>query len=207
MRLSAILLSLSILLIFSGCGEGQSRPYITGQKPVSSYGPRVISNDSNNKVKIAAIEAENKKELAQLDKEIAELNVKRDLTINSSQQETKRFEVGTHKEIEFNKQDAMGKKDEYQYTLYKNFLILGGLFAVVILATVIYFLLRRREDQLQMHRETLEKEILIKEKELQVQMAEKILDTLSSGVLERPEERRLLETLENTNRGLPHHDH
>lgn len=199
-----ILLFLLIPLIFFGCGEGQSRPYIVGQKPVPLYGNAASSGKNNNEVKIAEIEAKNKKELALLNKEIAELNAKRDLTINSLQQETKRFEVGTHKEIEFNKQDALGKKDEYQYTLYKNTLILGGLLVLVILATVIYFLLRRREDKLRMHRETIEKELLIKEKELQVKMAEKILDTLSSGTLEKPEEQRLLETLEKTNPGLPH---
>lgn len=199
-----ILLSFLIPLYFSGCGEGQSRPYVVGQKPIPLYGTRASSDKNNNEVKIAEIEAQNKKELALLDKEIAVLNAKRDLTINSEQQETKRFEVGTHKEIEINKLDALGKKDEYQYTLYKNALIIGGLFAVVILATVIYFLLRRREDKLRMHRETIDKELLIKEKELQVKMAEKILDTIASGTLEKPEEQRLLETLEKTDPGLPH---
>lgn len=204
---SIIFLSFVTSLFFSGCGEGQSRPYIAGQKPVSSYGIRSTAPQGDKDVKIAKIEADNKIELARLDKEIAELNIKRDLAINSSTQETKRFEVGTHKEIEINKQDALGKKDEYRYMLYKNALIIGGLFAVVILATVIYFLLRRREDKLRMHQEIIEKELLMKEKELQVQMAEKILDTLASGTLEKPEERRLLETLESTNRTIPHHDH
>ena len=139
-----------------------------------------------------------------MNKEIAELEIKRDLTINTTDQETKKYEVSAHKEIEFNKQDALGKKDEYQYMLYKNVMILGGLFALVILATVIYFLLRRREDKLRMHHETIEKELLMKEKELQVRMAEKILDTIASGTLEKPEERRLLETLEKTNPSLPH---
>jgi hypothetical protein len=198
-----ILLSFLLILSFSGCGEGQSRPYIVGQKPVSSYGARVSGN-SNNEVKIAVIEAENKKELAQLNKEIAELNAKRDLAISKNLQDTKRYEVGTHKEIELKKQDAVGKKDEYQYTLYKNALILGGLFLLMVLATVIYFLLRRREDMLRMHRETIEKELLLKDKELQIQMAEKILDTIAGGTLEKPEERRLLETLEKTAPGLPH---
>jgi len=200
-----IFLTFFALLIFSGCGEGQSRPYIVGQKPVSSYGVRPLHDQSDKEIKIAKIEAQNKVELARLDKEIAELNIKRDLSINNNTQETKRFEVGTHKEIEFNRQDALGKKDEYRYMLFKNSLIIGGLFAVVILATIIYFLLRRREDKLKMHREIIEKELLMKEKELQVQMAEKILDTIATGTLEKPEAQRLLETLEKTNRGLPHH--
>lgn len=202
------LILLSSLLLFWGCGDGQSRPYVSGQKPVSSYGVRSTNTQSDKEVKIAKIEADNKIELARLDKEIAELNIKRDLAINSSTQETKRFEVGTHKEIEINKQEALGKKDEYRYMLFKNSLIVAGLFGVIILATIIYFLLRRREDRLRMHKETIEKELLMKEKELQVKMAEKILDTIASGTLEKAEEQRLIETLEKTNKALPHHpDH
>jgi hypothetical protein len=57
---------------------------------------------------------------------------------------------------------------------------------------------KRREDKLKMHEDELQKEMYLREKELQVKMAEKILDTIASGKLSEEREQHLLEALDKT---------
>ena len=186
------------LLLFGGCSEEKQKPYIIGQKPktfkTKDSGP---SHETNNAVAIAAIEAKSKKDVAQI-------RMHHDLELQKIKQKTKMYEVATDKEIAFSKQEMLGKKEENAFALNKSILIVSSLFITAILVIIAYFLRKRREDKLKMHRDRMENELLIKEKELQVKMAEKILDTIASGTLGKEDERKLIETFEKTNRGIPH---
>ena len=192
-----ILVLLPLLLLLTGCGEGQQRPYVVGQKPKTVHSPYPTAKKTDNSVKIATIEAQNRKE-------IAEIEMDRDLQVQKIQQETKIHEVATGKEIAFNIQKTLGLKDENFYALNTNILIVTSLLVLIVLGLIVYFFLKWREDKLKMHQDEIEKEKELKEKELQVLLATKILDTIASGNLDKEEEHKLIETFEKTNLGLPY---
>lgn len=148
-------------------------------------------------VSIARIEAENKKE-------IAAINMQRDLQLQKIEQQTKMHEVDATKEVALKTQEARTIEESNDYSLKKSTLTLVALFVAALLALVFYFVRKWREERLAMHHAEIEKELTIKEKELQVKMAEKILDTIASGKLSEEEERKLIETLEKTNKSLPY---
>lgn len=169
-----------------------------GQEPQQSKTVYAVSSKPKTEaVAIARIEAESKKELATI-------NMRRDLELQKIQQQTKLNEVAATKEVALKAQEAQTAQENNDYTLRKSTLILLALFAAALLALAFYFFRKWRQEKVQMHQAEIEKELAIKEKELQVKMAEKILDTLASGKLSQEEEKRLIETLEKTNRSLPY---
>ncbi len=189
------LLFLPLLFLLIGCGEGNNqRPYIAGQKPrpVAGYNTR-----TDPTVKVAVIEAESRKEVAQI-------HMQRDLELERIKKASKSEEVTAQKEIAFKKQDTIGKQEENFNDRYNTIVIIGALFLLTAMGLLVYFLLKRREDKLKMHEDNIEKEMILKEKELQVRMATKILDTIASGNLDKEEERRLIETFEKSNKVLPY---
>jgi hypothetical protein len=189
---------LLLILLLAGCNESTNqRPYIAGQKPAGSATSSYLKATSDPTVKVATIEAESRKEIAQIQKE-------RDLELERIRTQTKSKEIETLKEVELKKQETLGQQEANVNSRYNTAIIIGSLFLSVILGIIIYFLLKRREDKLKIHKETLDKEISLKEKELQVQMATKILDAVASGNLDKEDEKRLIETLEKSNKILPH---
>ena len=192
---------LTLLLLVAGCNESSSqRPYIAGQKPVNAAASPYLKSSGDPAVKVAEIEAESRKEIARIQKE-------RDLELERIRTVTKAKEIDTLKEVELKKQETIGRQEANVNNRYNTGIIIGSLFASVILGILVYFLLKRREDRLKIHKETLEKELSLKEKELQVQMATKILDAVASGNLDKEDEKRLIETLERSNKILPHRHH
>ncbi len=196
MTMKRIVLLLPFILLLTSCGEGnkQQRPYIAGQKARTVAGYRTGTDPS---IKIATIEAESRKDVANIEME-------RDIQLEHIKKESKTVEVTANKEIAFKEQETIGKHEENSNDRYNTIVIIGSLFLLVATGLLVYFLLKRREDKLKMHEDTIEKELAIKEKELQVQMATKILDTLASGNLGKEEEKRLIETFEKSNKALPY---
>jgi hypothetical protein len=186
------------LLLLLGCEDEPQKPYLMGEKPPQTRTVYTISSKpKTDAVAIARIEAESKKE-------IAAINMQRDLELQKIEQQTKLHEVAADKEIALKAQEVQTAQENNDYTLRKSTLTLLALFAAALLALAFYFFRKWRQEKVQMHRAEIEKELTIKEKELQVKMAEKILDTLASGKLSQEEERKLIEALEKTNRSLPY---
>lgn len=129
---------------------------------------------SSNEVKIATIDAQTKKELAQIEKEkaLGIEHIKKEIALKDQEVNTKKIE---QKEEELNR-----------YTFIALFIFLSTLL------TLIYFLRKQREERLKIH----EDELQLKEKELQVKVAEKMLETLVSGKLTANEEQKILEMFE-----------
>ena len=190
-----ILYALPFVLLMIGCGgDTNQRPYIAGQKPKS---PVYTTTRVDPAIKIATIEAESRKEVAQI-------QMQRDLELERLKKEAKSEEVTALKEIEIKKQETISQQEANLNSRYNTIVILGSLFLLTAMGLLIYFLIKRREDTLKIHHDTLEQEMALKEKELQVQMATKILDTIASGTLDKEDEKRLIETFEKSNRTLPY---
>jgi hypothetical protein len=190
------------LLLLSSCSDerGNSsstpqQPYLMGQQQRNAAVASRIEADRS--VAIAKIKAQSREEIARINRE-------RDLEMQRLEQQTAREKISAEREVAVQQNEAQQRKVDNGYTLGITAITAAALLFAALLAVSVYFLRKRREDRLKMHSDTLEQEIAIKERELQVRMAEKILDTIASGTLSKEEEARLIETFEKTNRGLPY---
>ena len=187
------LITIFVLLFLAGCGgDNRQSPYIMGEKPFPKSKAYTDSKSpKNEKVTIATIEAETQKEIAKINKE-------RDLELKKMEEKTKLLKLKTSNEMAVKEHNLSTYVQESEYA-FKNstlMIIAAGLFAVLALA--LFMFRKRREDKLKMHEDELQKEMYLREKELQVKMAEKILDTIASGKLSEEREQHLLEALDKT---------
>jgi len=192
-QLLKFLLPIVVLIFVSGCGnENRQNPYMMGEKP-SQKGKvyTVAKKKEESAIQIATIEAETQKEIAKINKE-------RDIEIQKMEQDTKLAELKTHNEMAVKEHNLSTFVQESTFAFKNSTLIVGTLGSIILLALIFYIFRKRREDKLKMHDDELQKEMFIREKELQVQMAEKILDAIASGKLSDEREQHLLEALDKT---------
>ena len=184
-------------VVFSSCGsDNTQQPYMMGQKPADQKRVYTVSGQkADSAVTIAEIEAETQKEIAKINKE-------RDLELQKVEEDTKRIELKTQNELALKEHNLSTFVQEGDYALKKSTLIIIALSLTALFVLSFYIFKKRREDRLKMHQEELEKEMYLREKELQVKMAEKILDTIASGKLSKEDEQHLLSTLDKTNPGI-----
>jgi len=184
-------LSLLSLIFFTACYDSNRQtPYLMHNTP--SKKSTIYKNHTSNAIKLATIQAQNKKELAEIEhKKALEIeNIKKEI-------EEKKIQVKkelTLKEQEIKKSSITQKSDEISL-LSKIILFIF----IISLITLIYFLRKRAKDRLKIHEDTLR----LKEKELQVKMAEKMLETLASGNLVAEDGKRMLEIFEKNAKEFP----
>jgi len=192
-----IFYKLSIFLLFviafTGCGnDNRQNPYMMGEKP--SHNGKIYTVKSKPKssaVTIATIEAETQKE-------IAKINKSRDIELKQMEVKTKMVELKTSNEMAIKEHNLSTYVQESQFAFKNSTLIIMALSFFGVMALTFYMFRKRREDRLKMHENELQKEVYLREKELQVKMAEKILDTIASGKLSEEREQHLLEALDKT---------
>ncbi len=201
MKQSINLLLLIVTLFFiAGCGnDNRQNPYMMGEKPADQKRVYTVPyKQKDSAVTIAAIEAETQKEIAKINKE-------RDVELQKMEQNTKLAELKTQNEMAVKEHNLSSFVKESEFAFKNSTLIVIALAMISLLALTLYIFRKRREDKLKMHEDELQKEMYIREKELQVKMAEKILDTIASGKLSEEREQHLLESLDKTTTPtLPH---
>ncbi|MEN8146526.1 MAG: hypothetical protein ABFR02_02775 [Campylobacterota bacterium] len=195
-NLIVLIVTLSFVV---GCGDdNRQNPYMMGEKPADQKRVYTVQNrPKESAVAIATIEAEAQKEIAKINKE-------RDVELQKMEQDTKLAELKTQNEMAVKEHNLSTFVKESEFAFKNSTLIVIALGSIALLVLVLYIFRKRREDKLKMHENELQKEMFIREKELQVKMAEKILDTIASGKLSEEREQHLLETLDKTTPGLPH---
>ena len=196
----ALLATLALLFLMIGCSEErggtQQQPHLMGQSVPQRSNAAAVRSETERAVAIAKIEAQSREEIARINRE-------RDIEMQRLQQQTALEKIGAEKTVALRQSETQQREADNGYTLGIAAIAVAALLFTALLAIAVYFLRKRREDRLKMHSDTLEQELALKERELQVRMAEKILDTIASGTLSKEEESRLIETFEKTNRGLP----
>jgi len=192
------LLLILLTVLFSGCGGDSNRyqaPYVIGKKPVENHGVYRLMPEKQSKddsaVAVANIEAQSQKEIALINKE-------RDLEIKALEVKTKLTEIETKNALAVKEHNLTSMVKEQEIAFKNSTLTLISVALVAFFLLAVYIFRKRREDRLKMHEDALQQEVYLKEKELQVKMAEKILDTIASGNLSPEREQHLLETLNNT---------
>ena len=192
------ILLILLTVLFSGCGGDSNRhqaPYVMGKKPVENHGVYRLMQEKkstdDSAVAVANIEAQSQKEIALINKE-------RDLEIKALEVKTKLTEIETKNALAVKEHNLTSMVKEEELALKNSTLTLISVALVAFFLLAIYIFRKRREDRLKMHEDALQQEVYLKEKELQVKMAEKILETIASGNLSQEREQHLLETLNNT---------
>jgi len=189
MRLRYLLLTVMTLFL-GGCGNeyNHSRPIVPGatNTPPKVYGNKPLV-DHQSVIESAKIKAQTQKEIALINKE-------RDIELQKLQKESELQKAGINKEIEFKKSDTEIVIMEHSISVQK---IYVGLIALAMFFTIVftfYFLQKRRKDRLKIHEDLIQKEMYLKDRELQAKMADRILDTLERGKLAPEQQSKLVET-------------
>ncbi len=201
------------LFLLSGCNEGgtNSRPYIVNQTkqattpPPGKYGMRQPSD----KVEAAKIKAE-------AEKEIAKINMEKEVLIQKLKGATEVETADINKEIavkqvEADKYKAVVQKDIIitqdatqrqialnSHDIQKWILLVAGVFLLAVIIFVFYNSNRNRKERLKIHQDNLDQELRIKEQEMHVKIAERLIDAMSSGKLSPDQENKLLGAYSNT---------
>ncbi|MDA3945761.1 MAG: hypothetical protein PF439_03670 [Helicobacteraceae bacterium] len=186
----------AFFLVACSDDNGQT-PYMMGNKPSDQKQVYTVSDSNKNSaVAIATIEAETQKEIVKINKE-------RDLELQKMEQNTKLIGLKTQNEMAIKEHNLSAFVKESEIAFKNSTLLLVALSMLSLFALIFYIFRKRREDRLKMHENELQSEMYIREKELQLKMAEKILDTIASGKLSKEREQYLLDTLDRTTPGLP----
>ena len=196
-NLYALTFLLLLATLFTGCGGDNNRqsPYLIGKKPVERQGVYTLMQQQQKKedsaISVANIEAQTQKEIAIINKE-------RDLEIKELEVKTKLTEIEVQNALALKEQNLSSMVKIQEFAFKNSTLTLIATALVAFFFLTLYIFMKRREDRLKMHEDNLQKEVYLREKELQLQMAEKILETIASGNLSEEREQHLLETLDNT---------
>jgi len=179
-----------VILFLGGCGNeyNRSKPIVPGatNTPPKVYGNKPLV-DHQSVIESAKIKAATQKEIALINKE-------RDIELQKLQKESELQKADINKEIEFKKSDTEIVIMEHSISVQK---IYVGLIALAMFFTIVftfYFLQKRRKDHLKIHEDLIQKEIYLKDRELQAKMADRILDTLERGKLAPEQQSKLVET-------------
>lgn len=181
-----------------GCGEGNqnTRPYVMGQNPNGPYKSAIAAQ--NEKIETARIEAGSQEKIAQINKE-------RDIEVQKLKSDTEVTKATINKDVAIEevaaKKIAMEQEHEYSTAL----LYVLAVALVLLFIFLFYYTGKNRRERLKKHEDEIMLKLRTQEQEMKMKMAEKMLDSITSGKLTPEQENRLIESLEHaTNRLIEH---
>jgi hypothetical protein len=212
-----LLLILFTLIFFTGCGDF-----------FNSFEDKAAQRDTQKKEFLEHIQQTKEVQLKKLSEEtqrkLAELKSKKELALIKKEQELEKIRMKAEIEkqkivFEKEKQEALFeqkmKQQEQSYAMeLKRYLsITLALFLFLVSYFVFYYFKKRREDKLRAYNDNLSKYFHHKENEARVKIAEKMLDAISSGTLDKEQENQLIRAFsgqasqENNQEQLPKENH
>ncbi len=186
------------VLIFSGCETTRQKSRIIDREQHKiSYAKSILGQKSEPDPK------ELKKMELESQKEIAELEMQKAIEVERVRAEVKKAELQSRKEIALKEAEIKKSRIENEKSSDNWFIILSIIF-FSILTILLYRLFREHQrTKLQLHKERMAHEADMKEKELQAQIVQKLIDAAGSGKLTPEQHERLLDSL-NSSRRLPY---
>ena len=185
-----LIFGLFSLLLLTGCGdESQQRPYLMGQNPNNPYAVRTQAR--SEKVETAKIQAEAQKEIALINKE-------RDIEVQKliSQTDVTKADINKEVAIEEVHTKKAAIENAHEQTTYLFWLL--GAALILLFWFLFYYTGKNRKERLKIHEDELLYKLRAQEQEMKMKMAEKMLESITSGRLSPEQENRLIETLEHT---------
>ena len=180
--MKTILLTLLITITFTACQEGTHTRDITLLNATKEQ-----NKELKNKLHEKELDRQNKLELQKLNAktkiEIAKIESTSKLEIAKVDSQTKKDVATTDSTtiIEKSKIESLTKKEDIEYKLY---ITLAGIFVALIALVLIYFNNKRnRELKNKLHKEQLEHELRVREREHEEQRLQKMLELVGEGKL------------------------
>ena len=170
-----------ITFLIVGCNNSNEHPKVLNQKSKQKYANEILSSYTKN-------EQQN----AKLEKEIALINMKKEIEKEKirAQKELEIAKIQKSKEVEKNKIHLQEKKEENSIT--KIAIIIFSLISFAFLILLYFVIKKHHETKIAIEREKIRAQKEMKDKELKTQMATKLIDAMTSGKLTKEQEDKLL---------------
>ncbi|GEM_PF-2544663 len=192
------------LLILTGCGNSNGNPFVNKDRSDhNSVEMAKIESElerekirSDSKQHIASIELEKSQVAATTKQNIAKIKKEQSIELGKIQSHTELSKAQINKEVAL--EEVKNDKISLQNTQKTSTLILS-IIAIALLLLFIYLFYtssNNRKERLRKHENELMLKLQLKEQEVKMKMAEKVLDSITSGSLTQEQESRLIQTLE-----------
>ncbi len=112
--------------------------------------------------------------------------------------EKEKLKQKTKKELELIRQKTELEKEKNKKELIRYAIVISALVILIIAFFLYLYIKHRRENKLQAYNDNLRKYFLLKENEMKMKMAEKILDTVKEGNLTLEDQKKLIAALSST---------
>jgi len=157
-----------------------------------------ISMETNRSTELdkRQLEYQNRENLAKIamQERVAQLNQAKELEALKLQTALAKEELGNkqQRELERIRMQSLASKDMRDIEQQRYVVAISALLIIIIALFVYLYFKRRREDKLRAYNDNLDKYFRSKENEARVKIAQKILDTVSSGNLSPSHEAKLI---------------
>ena len=193
--MKSFFLFLFITFLFTGCDLLESQA--DKEKKIAleklAFEKKV---QESKEIQLEKLSAQTQKELAILEskKELAKIEKEKELEKIRMQAEMEKQKITLEQEKQKALFDQQMKQREQMdnMELKRYIIVLFGMFVLVSLFFIFYYFQKRREDKLIAYNDNLQKYFHHKENEARVKIAEKMLDTIGSGKLDKGQENQLI---------------
>jgi len=193
-----LLILLTITLFFSACNIGESKEELAAKKLQEKQAfEEKIAN--SKEVQLKKIDAQKEQELAKIESQTTLAKLEKEQLLEKikleAQAEKEKLLLAQAKEKEAF--EAKLREIEHQDSMeIKRYLLLILFFMLIIGSYFIYLYFKRRhDDKLRAYQDNLDKYFHQQENMAKMRIAEKIIDTVASGKLEKDQERELIKAL------------
>lgn len=152
--------------------------------------------EQTKEIQLKKLSAQTQKELAILEskKELAKIEKEKELAKIKMQTEFEKEKIALEQEKQqaLFEQQTLQKEQLDNMELKRYLMLIFGLFVLLSSYFVFYYFKKRREDKLRAYNDNLQKYFHQKENDARVKIAQKMLDTIASGTLDKTQENQLI---------------
>ncbi len=193
-----LILLLTITLFFTACNIGESKEEIAAKQLQEKRAfEEKIAN--SKEVQLKKIDAQKEQALAKIDSQTTLAKLEKEQLLEKikleAAAEKEKLLLAQAKEKEA--ADARLRTIDHQDSMEIKRYLLVILFLILVIASYFIYLYfkRKHDDQLRAYQDNLDKYFHQQENMTKMRIAEKIIDTVASGKLEREQERELIKAL------------
>ena len=192
---------LSFILFFSACNLTESKEEIAAKKLEQKKNfEEKVANEKE--IQLKKIDAQKEQELAKINAQTTLAKMEKEQLLDkikleaAAQKEKMLLAQAKEKEAYEAKLHNLERQDAMELKRY--LLLILFLFLVIVSYFVYLYFKRRHEDKLRAYRDNLDKYFHQQENMTKMRIAEKIIDTVASGKLEKEQESELIKALSGT---------
>ena len=192
------------LFIFSGCDllESQEEKNKKAALEQIAFEKKV---EATKEVQLKTLSAQTQRELAILESKKELALIEREVQLEKIRMQAKldkqKIILEQEKEKALFEQQMKQKEQMDNMELKRYFVAILGLFILLSLFFLFYYFKKRREDKLLAYNDNLQKYFYHKENEARVKIAEKMLDSIASGKLDKAQENQLISAFSGESKG------